>query len=123
TTKYFYSPAGDLTMLITPKSTVFTFEYNRYTEQGQPPVVQLSNPLIDEYGRVTRVQYPDGANDYFGYNLAGEPAWSARKYGNTPTTSGYLVTSYVRDQLHRMTRVDVPASLQGVPGFTKTASF
>lgn len=114
-THYYYNEQGDLQALDPPAGPTsrVTFEYSRYDVwyPGFPP--QKAQPEVYT-GQVTRIHYPDGTSEYFGYNEADEPAWHVGQDGRTVTLD--------RDALHRVYRVNYPDT-PGFAGFSVESSF
>ena len=102
--RYYYNAQMDLAAFDPPSGSAarVSFEYWRYDRpffgSGAP-----TKAFPDTYvGQVTRILFPDGTSEYFGFNGAEEPEWTYRP------GSGY--TTLVRDSLHRVWKVDYPAT-------------
>lgn len=110
TVTYAWDAYGNLASFDPPEGAAgrVYFEYHRYWQSfpGGPP--QPSFPPQYQ-GQATRIRYPDGTSDTFGYNGHDELAWRYDGAGRT--------TTLVRDSLHRVYRVDYPAT-PGYPAFS-----
>jgi RHS repeat-associated protein len=108
-TVFNYDCRGDLYRVAPPSGGVgrTLFMYRRYNQDGS---------FQGTYeGQVTRINYSDGTNEYFGYNSAGELAWRKK-------ADGTIVTIASRDAQHRIAQIDYPAS-GGNAVFSVTASY
>ncbi|MES4791865.1 MAG: hypothetical protein C4321_01725, partial [Chloroflexota bacterium] len=110
TTTFFYDSRGDLQSFDPPLGSAsrVSYDYQRYDRNGN-----LVSPAIYE-GEVTKIRYPNGSMEFFGYNEAGELIWW-RKPDRT-------VVTVERDALHRPWRVTYPLT-NGGSSFSVTTTF
>ena len=111
-TTFFYDVRGDLIGFRPPAGTPaggpatstydVSYSYFRHDQNG----IEIQPPYYE--GRVTRIGYPDGTAENFGYTASGELSWRRRRDGTLITVD--------RDFRHRITAVHYPATA-GAPPF------
>ncbi|MES4792864.1 MAG: hypothetical protein C4321_07620, partial [Chloroflexota bacterium] len=109
-TTYSYNGQGDLAYFDLPNGSAsrVQFDYQRYDQNGV-----LVSPAVYE-GQVTKIRYPNGSQEFFGYDGAGRLAWR-RKADGTQVTINY-------DLLHRASQITYPP-IFSLPALTFTYTY
>ena len=109
-TKYSYDDRGDLRWIQPPKGEACR-TYFDYVSMNEA----TGEPTGTYQGQVTRIRYPDGRKECFGYNTAGELVWQRKGDGG--------IVNIQPDSLHRPHIITYPPGPGNPAGFTVTYNY